>query len=192
MVMVIKRALGLLAATGLLMAAGCPPKVTYDDPGALTVSKDWSDSDIRGTAGELAADLAKHPVIAEAKGTPVILPLDIKNKTSKRLNTSIIVSQIETDLMATGKVVFVDPQARESLAREYEYMASGNVDPATQKGPGKQTGCDYVLWGTIENVEARGHNEKVDYYYIKLTLVDVSKGTKVWQGQKEIKKRIRK
>jgi len=190
--MATKRALALLAAAGLVLAAGCRPRVAYDDPGSLTVSKDWSDTDINETAGELAADLAKHPVIAEAKGTPVILPLDIKNKTSKRLNTSIIVSQIETKLMASGKVTFVDAAAREMLAKEYEYMVSGTVDPATQKGPGKQTGCDYLLHGTIENVEARGQNEKVDAYYIKLTLVDVSKGTKVWQGEKQIKKRIRK
>ena len=183
-----------LALVGVLALAGCEKvsDVTYDDPGSMTVSKDWSDTDIRAAAGELGADLAAHPAVAGAKSRPKILALRIKNKTSKRLNTSIIISQIETRLLRTGKVEFIDGAARPELAKEYEYMASGMVDPKEQKGPGKQAGADYVLWGTIENVEARQGKDKVDYYYIKLTLVSVERNTKVWQGEKETKKRIRK
>jgi uncharacterized protein (TIGR02722 family) len=182
----------LLILAGALVVSGCGSKVTYDDPGAMTVSQDWSDTDIRSAAGELGADLAKHVVIAEATGKPKILALRIKNKTSKRLNTSIIISQIETRLLKTGKVEFIDGAARPELAREYEYMASGMVDPKEAKGPGRQAGADYVLWGTIENVEARMGKDKVDYYYIKLTLVNVARNTKAWQGEKETKKRIRR
>ena len=71
-------------------------------------------------------------------------------------------------------------------------MASGNVKPADVKGPGNQAGADYVLHGTFESVPARQGKGRVDYYYIKLTLVDVTRGTKTWQGEVEIKKRIRK
>jgi uncharacterized protein (TIGR02722 family) len=182
----------LLILAGALVTSGCGKKVTYDDPGSMTVSEDWSDTDIRSAAGELGTSLAKHSVVAEAKNKPKILALRIKNKTSKRLNTNIIISQIETRLMQTGKVEFIDGAARPEMAREYEYMASGMVDPKDVKGPGRQAGADYVLWGTIENVEARMGKGKVDYYYIKLTLVDVSRNTKVWQAGQETKKRIRR
>ena len=184
----------LLAMLGAFALAGCskPEKVSLDDPGSLTVSKDWSDSDIRTAAGVLAADLAVHPAIAKAKGTPVILPGRIENKTLKHLNTNIIISRIETSLLKTGKVAFVDGEARKKLAKEYEYMTSGNVDPKTQKGPGKQAGCDFILWGSIENVVARQGKDKVDYYYIKLKLTDVKTGLVRWKGEQETKKRIRK
>ncbi len=184
-----------LLVVGALVLVGCGgkvSKVTYDDPGSLTVSKDWSDTDIRAAAGELAMSLAKHPVVADAKGIPTILPLRIKNKSSKRLNTSIILSQIETRLLQTGKVAFIDGEARDRLAKEYEYMSSGMVDPKTAKGPGKQAGCDYILWGTIENVEVKQGRDKVDYYYIKLKLTDAKTSLVRWQGEKETKKRIRR
>jgi uncharacterized protein (TIGR02722 family) len=184
-----------LALAGILLA-GCEPEVKYDDPGSLTVSKDFSDTDIRATADELGASLGKFldesPIIAKAAKVPVILPLEVKNRTSKHLNTRIIMDRIETAILKSGKVELVAGEARESLAKEYEYMSSGMVDPATQKGPGKQTGCDYVLLGSIENVPARQGDVKVDYYYIKLSMINVSKNTKAWQEEKEIKKRIQR
>jgi penicillin-binding protein activator len=178
-----------------LAAASCGCRkgpVSYDDPGSTTVSQDFSDTDIRTAAGELGASLAKHPAIAKAVNRPKILALRIKNKTDRRITTSVIVSQIETRLLSAGKVEFIDGAVRPELAKEYAYMASGNVAPAEAKGPGNQAGADYVLHGTIENVPARQGKHKVDYYYIKLTLVDVTRGTKTWQGEVEIKKRIRK
>ena len=172
-----------LALAGLLLA-GCEPEVKYDDAGSLTVSKDFSDTDIRSSADELGASLGafleKNQDFAAATKKPVFLALDIKNRTAKHLNTRIILDRIETAILKSGRVELVAGEARESLAKEYEYMASGNVDPTTQKAPGKQIGCDYVLVGAIENVPARTAQGKVDYYYIKLTLVHVTKGTKTW------------
>jgi len=183
----------ILAAFLTAAVAGCGrDPVSYDDPGSTTVSRDFSDTDIRASAGELGASLAKAPVISEARNRPKILALRIKNRTDRRIKTSIIISQIETRLLGTGKVEFIDGAARPELAREYAYMASGNVNPSEAKGPGGQAGADYVLHGTVENVPVRQGKEKVDYYYIKLTLVDVIRGTKTWQGEKEIKKRIRR
>ena len=72
----------VLAALAL---SGCGSQVIYDDPGSLTVSGDWSDTDIRAAAGDLGAELAAHPAIANAAGKPKILALHIKNRTSKRL-----------------------------------------------------------------------------------------------------------
>ncbi len=195
-----KRLLPPAAALSLvlagLMLAGCEPEVKYDDPGSLTVSKDFSDTDIRATADELGASLGKFlaesPIITKAEKVPVLLPLEVKNRTSRHLNTRIIMDRIETAILKSGRVELVAGEAREALAKEYEYMSSGMVDPATQKGPGKQTGCDYVLLGSIENVPARQGDVKVDYYYIKLSLVNVTKNTKAWQDEKEIKKRIQK
>lgn len=185
-----------LALAGLILA-GCEEKVAYTNPGDLTVSKDFSDTDIRSSADELGASLGafleKNTDFAAPAKKPVFLALDIKNRTSRHLNTRIILDRIETAILKSGKVELVAGEARESLAKEYEYMASGNVDPATQKAPGKQIGCDYVLVGAIENVPARQPGGvTVDYYYIKLTLVHVTKGTKTWQEQTEIKKRIQK
>ena len=182
-----------IAALLALVALGCDPEVRIDDPESAVVSKDWSDTDIRTAANTLGQDLAGSKVISSASKPPVILPLRIKNKTSKHLNTSIILSQIETAVLKTGAARFVAGEAREALAKEYEYMASGMVNPATAKGPGNQTGCDYVLLGTIENLEARSVDRKhyYDYYYIKLSLIDVSTSEKVWQGEQETKKRVR-
>jgi len=183
---------GLLLA-GALLVPGCGPGDRYDDPGSTTVSRHWSDTDIRMMASELVQKLAAHPVVAGAKKPPVILPGRIHNRAHRHLNTRILMSRIETALLDTGKVAFVDAGARPKLLKEYEYMASGKVDPKTQKGPGKQTGCNYLLWGSLENVPAaQGKKYKIDYFYVKLKLTDVSTGLIRWKGEAEIKKRIRK
>jgi hypothetical protein len=182
----------VLLTTAILLAGCREPKVRMDDPESATVSQDWSETDIRTAANVLGDSLVRHPLIANAQKPVVILPLDIKNKTAMRLNTSIIVSQIETALMSSGKASCVAGEVRDQMAREYAYMASGNVAPETQKAPGRQVGCDYLLSGTIEQVQSRSAEGKyrIDYYYIKLHLVDITTGLKVWQGQQETKKRI--
>jgi uncharacterized protein (TIGR02722 family) len=195
--------LGVLAcAAALLLTAGCDNEETsYRDADSTDVSKDWSSTDIKNASGELGKKLAefveKDADIANFYKTnnkkPAILCLDIKKETDEHLDTEIIVSQIETAILQTGKVTFIAGKNRQDLTKEYAYMASGAVDPKTQKAPGKQTGAEYVLVGEIRNVRARLNDKStVNYYYIALKMVNVTTSEICWKGENETKKRTTK
>jgi len=194
--------LSVLACAGILiLAAGCKEETTYRDPDSTDVSKDWSSTDIKNSSGDLGKKLAefieKDVDIATYYKTngkkPAILCLDIKKETDHHLDTEIIISQVETAILQTGKVTFIAGKNRPDLAKEYAYMASGNVDPKTQKAPGRQTGAEYVLVGEIRNVRARLNDDStVNYYYIALKLVNLTTSEICWKGETETKKRTTK
>jgi uncharacterized protein (TIGR02722 family) len=195
--------LGVLAcAAAAFLLVGCNgEETTYRDPDSTDVSKDWSSTDIKNTSGELGRKLAewieKDVVIAsfyQVNGRkPAILCLDIKKETDEHLDTEIIISQIETAILKTGKVDFVSRKDRPELVKEYQYMAGGAVDPKTQKAPGKQTGQDYILIGEIRNVRSRLNDKStVNYYYIALRLTNMTTNTIAWKDEAETKKRTTK
>jgi len=186
--------LGFALVAGAVLLSGCP-QVTYENPGSVQASADWSDTDIREAADKLGASLAeyveKDNEIAGAASKPAILALSIKRKTDRHLNTDIIIERIQTAVLKSGKVKFIDGKTRPDLDAEYAYMASGRVDPKTQKAPGRQTGVDYVLVGEIENVRSRLPDKSViDYYYITLKLTNVTSSEIVWKADTETKKHI--
>lgn len=190
--------LGALACAGILtLAAGCKEETTYRDPDSTDVSKDWSSTDIKNASGDLGKKLAefieKDRDIAAAPAKPVILCLDIKKETDHHLDTEIIMSQIETAILRTGKVRFSSGKDRPELAKQYAYMASGNVDPKTQKAPGKQVGVDYILVGEIRNVRSRlNDGSTVNYYYLALRMTDMTTDLICWKDETETKKRTTK
>ena len=188
--------LGFALVAGAAGLSGCP-QVTYENPGSVQASADWSDTDIREAADKLGASLAeyveKDNEIAGAASKPAILALSIKRKTDRHINTDIIIERIQTAVLKSGKVKFIDGNTRPDLDAEYAYMASGRVDPKTQKAPGKQTGAEYVLVGEIRNVRARLNDKStVNYYYIALKMVNVTSSEICWKGETETKKRTTK
>jgi hypothetical protein len=60
----------------------------------------------------------------------------------------------------------------------------------TVKQWGREHGADYILSGTINSITDQEKGEKVVFYQVDLTLIDLEENTKVWQGQKKIKKYI--
>ena len=58
------------------------------------------------------------------------------------------------------------------------------------KAWGREHGADYMLSGVINSIEDQEGGEKIAFYQIDLSLIDLERNTKVWQGQKKIKKYI--
>jgi uncharacterized protein (TIGR02722 family) len=187
----------LACSAAMLPAAGCQRETTYRDADSTDVSRDWSSTDIKNASGELGRKLAefieKDRDIAAAGRKPVFLFMDIVKETDHHLNTDIIVSQLQEAILQTGRVTVVSGEARQLLAKEYAYMASGNVDPKTQKAPGRQTGVDYIVAGKIENVRSRLDDDSIiNYYNISLQMTHMTTGELVWMGSTETKKKVTK
>ena len=54
----------------------------------------------------------------------------------------------------------------------------------------KEQGAQYMLRGDVQAIEDAEGREKVVYYQVDATLVDLESNAKVWVGQKTIKKYI--
>jgi len=60
----------------------------------------------------------------------------------------------------------------------------------TAKELGQEKGADYMLKGTINSIVDSFEGQRVVYYQVDLELIDLENNTKVWIGNKKIKKFI--
>jgi hypothetical protein len=76
-------------------------------------------------------------------------------------------------------------QVRDERADQQQYASE-----ETMKQWGREHGADYMMAGVINSIEDREGGEMVVFYQVDLNLIDLEKNTKVWQGQKKIKKYV--
>ena len=192
-----KTTLSLLAIATLFFVAGCGPKAfvkgEYDDVNnENNLNDQWSETDMQRVVHDLVANLAQSPSINNAKRPPIVMVTKLQNKTDEHIDTQSIMDMVRADITNTGKVAFVDKEARDDVANEYNYENSGMVSSETKKGAGGQTGADYIINGRLDtNVQEVGKDKTV-YYKITLNLTNLKTNVITWTGYKQIRKKYRK
>lgn len=177
---------------------GCGPsafvKGKYDDNVERTnlMTDEWSESDMQETVKSMVASLVTHPVVTGARTRPVVMVTQLQNKTSEHIDTQSIMDMVRVELMKTGKMAFVDKEAREDIDQEYNYQNSGRVSETTKKGPGAQTGADFIVNGRLDSIVQEAGKEKSVYYKITLNLTSIKSGVIEWTDQKQIRKLYKK
>jgi uncharacterized protein (TIGR02722 family) len=180
-----------------LSLISCGPKAfvkgDYDDPGKENLLNDqWSETDMQKTVESLVASMISHPIIANAKTPPVVMVTQLQNKTSEHIDTQSVMDMVRVDLMKTGKVSFIDKEARQDISDEYNYQNSGMVESTTKKGPGGQVGADYIVNGRLDSIVQEVGKDKTVYYKITLNLTNIKTSVVNWTDQKQIRKVYRK
>jgi uncharacterized protein (TIGR02722 family) len=175
----------------------CGPKAfvkgSYDDANRENLLNDeWSETDMQKVAKSLVESLISHPVIDKAKTPPVVMVTGLQNKTSEHIDTQSIMDMIRVELMKTGKVTFIDKEARQDISDEYNYQNSGMVSQETKKGPGGQMGSDYIVNGRLDSIVQEVGKEKTVYYKITLNLTNLKTSVINWTDHKEIRKAYKK
>ncbi|MFK8137823.1 MAG: penicillin-binding protein activator LpoB [Bdellovibrionales bacterium] len=183
-----------LALFAILFSTACGPRMfvkgEYEDPNASNNMNDrWSETDMQKVVTSLVDSMVKHRSIANQKKIPVVLVTRLRNKTSEHIDTQSIMDMVKVDLLNSGRVQFVDKEARGDLADEYEYQ-SEFVGAETQKQKGRQTGADFVLNGRLDSIVQQVGKDKSVYYKITLNLTNLQTGLIVWGGQKQLRKRF--
>jgi uncharacterized protein (TIGR02722 family) len=186
----------VLVCLGLSLSA-CGPKAfvkgQYDDPQRENLLNDqWSETDMQKTVDAMVASMVKHPAIANAKTPPVVMVTQLQNKTSEHIDTQSIMDMVRVDLTNSGKVAFIDKEARQDIADEYNYQNSGMVGETTKKGPGGQIGADYIVNGRLDSIVQEVGKEKTVFYKITLNMTNLKTGVITWTDQKQIRKAYKK
>ena len=184
------------ALTSLLMTS-CGPKAfvkgTYDDVQRENLLDDqWSETDMQKAVADLVGNMTKHPLIANSKREPVVMVTGLQNKTSEHIDTQNIMDMVRVELMNTGRVSFIDKEARQDIADEYNYQNSGMVADESKKGPGGQIGADYIINGRLDSIVKEVGKDKTVYYKLTLNLTNLKTSQIGWSQYKEIRKTFKK
>lgn len=186
--------LGFLACLTLV---SCGPKAfvkgSYDDVNRENLLNDqWSETDMQKAVQDLVSSLTNHPTVKDSKRAPVVMVTNLQNKTSEHIDTQNIMDMVRVELMNSGKFSFIDKDARQDIADEYNYQNSGMVSEETKKGPGGQTGADFIINGRLDSIVQEVGKDKSVYYKLTLNLTNLKTNVMQWSNYKQIRKTYRK
>ncbi|MFN3696687.1 MAG: penicillin-binding protein activator LpoB [Pseudobdellovibrio sp.] len=175
----------------------CGPKAfvkgDYEDPEKQNLLNDeWSETDMQVIVKSLTESMMSIPAIANAKTPPKLMFTKIQNKTSDHVDTMSIIDMFRVEMMQTGKVTFINKEAREDVADEYNYQNSGMVSAETKKSAGGQIGADYIVDGRLDSITQTVDKDKTVYYKLTLILTNLKTNEMVWTNHKQIRKKFKK
>jgi PBP1b-binding outer membrane lipoprotein LpoB len=158
---------------------------------AKDVSGAWNDTDSRHVSEEMIRDSLSAGWInrysLSLKKRPVVIIGSIRNLSQEHINTNTFVSDLERALVNSGRVDVVPSGSERGDIRE----EGADMDLNATEAMGKETGADYMLTGSINTVIDTVGSERIRSYQVDLTLVSLPDNTKVWVGQKKLKKEIK-
>ncbi|MSS73661.1 MAG: penicillin-binding protein activator LpoB [Candidatus Latescibacteria bacterium] len=187
-----------IATAAFVLIVGCAgprafTKGTYEDPQTIALLDDrFSENDLQLIAKTMVNSLSAAPRIAGSAAPPAVLVGKMRNRTTEHIDMESLADKIRTALVQSGKFRFVDGVNRTDIAEEYEYQQSGYVDPRQAKGPGSQTGADYLLTGTLTSNLQEVGKDKLVYYKATFQLTGLSSSEILWSEEKEIRKAYKK
>ena len=180
----------------LSIMVGCSstPKVKrIEVDKTVDISGRWNDTDSRMVAQAVIDDCLRSTwqsdhMRSHGGRKPDVIVGTVVNRSHEHINVQTFVKDLERALIRSGRINFVaSREEREEVRQEREDMAVHASDE-TQKGPGQESGADYMLKGTINTIIDEAGGKKVVYYQVNLDLLDMSNNRKVWIGEKKIKK----
>ena len=186
------------AALVLLLApvACAPTKVTRIDPNSVTdLSGNWNDADSRLVATELIQSSLSQPWLrsyteANAGQAPAVIIGSFDNNTMEHIPVATFTKELERAYVTSGAVRVVASKDERVDVRDERKDQQENARADTRARQAQELGAKYMLQGTIQAVQDAQGREKVVYYQVDATLVDLESNQKVWTGQKQIKKLI--
>ena len=168
-----------------------------DDPSTVTdLSGRWNDTDSQMVAEAMVKEALGNPWLGNfTKGKnrqPVVIVGTVLNKSHEHINVQTFVNDLERELTNSQKVTFVAAKGERDEVRTERKEQAIYAREDTQKAPGKETGADFMMKGTIATILDEADGAKAVFYQVDLQMIDLESNAKVWYGQKKIKKVVEK
>lgn len=194
----VRRAIPLFILAGLAMIPlGCATKkVSRIDPSAVTdLSGRWNDTDSRLVANELieqslSATWARRYADTHGGQAPAVIVGEFRNRTLEHIPVGTFIRDLERAFINSGAVsVVASSDQRQDLRAEREDQQE-HARAESRARVGQELGAKYMLQGELEAIEDQEGREKIVFYQIDATLVDLESNQKIWVGQHKIKKYV--
>ncbi|WP_119344403.1 penicillin-binding protein activator LpoB [Facilibium subflavum] len=186
----------ILLAVSAAFLAGCASSgnnVSYVDPqGVDTTSINFNSTDLQTTTQKMVDGMMSSPAIARITANdkqPVVFFSNIKNETAEHINTQMLANTVSTEVINSGKFRFTDMSQVKQMKEQMDYQAqSGMVDQQTATKMGQQIGAQYMIYGSIADMQSMNSDQQSLFFLITLKMIDLKTGVIVWQDQKQIRK----
>jgi len=190
----------ILFLTITLLMAGCSSAPVVERKAVDTtidLSGRWNDADSRMVSEEMIKDCLNRPWLERFKikhggEIPTVIVGRVKNRSHEHINVQTFVKDLERALINSGQVQFVASKGERDGIREERKDMAKHASDETMKGPGQETGADFMLIGVINTIRDDIGKKAVMFYQTNLELINLSSNIKVWIGEKKIKKLIKK
>ncbi len=149
-------------------------------------------SDKKKIVNALVSSLLSKPPLGFSTDRPVVIVYGVANRTSEHISTSGITDDIRKELLASGRVRFVNKTQRDNIAEEVDYQQGGRVNTTTRVKLAQQVGAKYMLTGTLRSIEkkqprqVRIKKRTLMYYSLNLELTDLETSLIEWADSTEI------
>lgn len=195
-----KSCLSLVAAVSVALAlSGCghETKVTRVDAGVvIDLSGRWNDTDSRMVAEAMVKDALQYPWLGNFEKAnqrqPVVVVGTVLNSSHEHISVQTFITDLERELTNSQKITFVAGKGERDEVRNERKEQAIYAREDTQKAPGKETGADFMMKGTIATILDEADGTKAVFYQVDLQMINLENNAKVWYGQKKIKKVVEK
>jgi uncharacterized protein (TIGR02722 family) len=186
---------GALAAA--LLLSSCGTSVQRMDAGEVKdISGRWNDTDSRLVAEEMISDCLSRPWYSAAHSAlgknPTVIVGSVKNQSQEHIATDTFVEDLQRSLINSGKVEFVASKMERGEVRDERLDQDTNATEDTRKAHGQETGADYMLSGALNQIVDQEGGKAVVFYQTNLKMVDIKSQKIVWNGQKKLKKFVKR
>ncbi len=175
----------------------CAPKVQRIETNVVKdVSGGWNDTDAQMVAQEMITDCLNggwyNKFLMQQGKEPTVIVGTVNNKTMEHINTGVFIEEMQRALINSGKVNFVASKDERGEIRTERLDQDEFASEATRKAFGKEIGADYMLSGVLSSVVDQAGSKAVVFYQVNLKLINIETNQIVWNGQKQIKKYVKR
>ena len=184
-----------LLAMPLLFA--CAPSVKRVETNLVKdVSGGWNDTDAQMVAQEMITDCLQggwyNRFLTRNGKEPTVIVGAVTNNTMEHINTGVFIESMQRALINSAKVDFVASADERGEIRTERLEQDEFASEATRKAFGQEIGADYMLSGVLNSVVDQSGSKAVVFYQVNLKLIDIETNQIVWNGQKQIKKYVKR
>ena len=181
------------AATGVNNAPGTPTQYQDIDSPGLVKGTGIESQDIQTMVDKMVRHMLANPVLTRPGDPPQVIvdATYFENQSSQRLNKNVLIDQLATRLQiaANGRILFVDRENADMIAKERALKRDGVTDVGTVELVHAVAGVDYRLSGRITSLDARTSDGVMERYMsIVFRMTDLENGIVVWTNQYSFKK----
>ena len=174
-------------------APGTPTAYQDVETSGLVRGTGIESQDIASMVDEMVRHMLANPMLAGAAAPPRVIvdSAYFENQSSQRLNKNVLTDQLATQLQiaANGRILFVDRERADMVAKERELKREGVTDVGTTGLAKAVAGADYRLSGRITSIDARTADGVIErYMQIVFRMTDLENGIVVWTNQYRFKK----
>ena len=192
------RPLLALTVAALAVSACGIKRVSRVDPESVTdLSGRWNDTDSRLVANELigqslTSSWSRDWAAANGGQSPTVIVGEFRNRTMEHIAVGTFVRDLERAYITSGAVKVVASRDERQEVRDERADQQVNASAETRARMAREMGARFMLQGDVQAIEDSEGREKIVFYQIDATLIDLESNAKVWVGQHKIKKYIQR